>query len=361
MARSGIALGAVVAAVVAFAASPATATTVDPCLARKLGDVGKSLAARAACYARAAARPNAAALAACLEKAARRFAGGVSPEKGQFARLERVWPCVTTGDQAALDAALAAYAAGLDAQVANSGAPSRCDAAKLTCVGRYVTGVTRCHARAALRTGGVNGARGCLDRAERSAAACSASGDTDALATGADRFVAAALCALDPAGTPGCAGVPPTPARTPAPTRSPTPTPAGSATPTPTASATDPAQLCVDTINVHRASIGLPPYARWTAAEACVDAQSLADSQSGVPHSAFGQCGEWAQNECPGWPGPPAQMIGSCLQAMWNEGPGQDFGAHGHYINMTSTTYTRVACGFSVLPNGAVWAAQDFR
>ena len=54
-------------------------------------------------------------------------------------------------------------------------------------------------------------------------------------------------------------------------------------------------------------------------------------------------------------------MIGSCLQAMWNEGPGTNFATHGHYINMTSTTYTKVACGFAVRSNGTVWAAQDFQ
>ena len=54
-------------------------------------------------------------------------------------------------------------------------------------------------------------------------------------------------------------------------------------------------------------------------------------------------------------------MIGNCLQAMWNEGPGSNFATHGHYINMTSHSYTKVACGFAVLANGTVWAAQDFQ
>lgn len=46
---------------------------------------------------------------------------------------------------------------------------------------------------------------------------------------------------------------------------------------------------------------------------------------------------------------------------MWNEGPGSDFQTHGHYINMASTQYTKVACGFAVMPNGSVWAVQDFQ
>jgi hypothetical protein len=63
-----------------------------------------------------------------------------------------------------------------------------------------------------------------------------------------------------------------------------------------------------------------------------------------------------AQNECPGWPGPSNTMIPGCLKAMWGEGPGG-----GHYENMASTRYTKVACGFYVLPNGKVWSVQNFR
>ena len=123
----------------------------------------------------------------------------------------------------------------------------------------------------------------------------------------------------------------------------------------------DAAQLCVDQINVHRATLGLPPYQRWTAAESCGDQQCQSDSQTGQAHGAFGMCGENAQNECPGWPGPPGAMIADCLQMMWDEGPGQDFQTHGHYINMSSTQYTKVACGFYTMPNGDVWAVQDFQ
>ena len=120
-------------------------------------------------------------------------------------------------------------------------------------------------------------------------------------------------------------------------------------------------QLCVDTINNYRTTLGLPPYQRWNAEESCADGQCKSDSQSGTAHGAFGQCSEFAQNECPGWPGPPASMIPQCLQMMWAEGPGADFSKHGHYINMSSTQYTQVACGFYTLSDGSVWAVQDFR
>ncbi len=378
--------------------------TVDPCLSRKVVDVGRSAALRATCYARDAANPDATALALCLDKASHRFSGVAGVSEGQFEKLERFWTCVTVGDQGAFETRLATFAAALDTDVGTAATPSKCDAAKLKCVGKYVAGVATCHGRAALRTGAVddtclvkqalrltNAADGCLDKAEADARACSVIKDAPALEDTADEFVTATLCALDPAGAVGCVATPTptvkpatatpkpptatiaaaTPSRTPTAvatatrtaTRTPTPTRTATRTPTPagTPSSSDPAQICVDNINAKRATVGLPPLARWTTNESCVSAEALQDSQTGVPHSAFGQCGELAQNECPGWPGPADTMIVSCLQAMWNEGPGTDFSTHGHYINMTNPNYTKVACGFAVLSNGTVWAAQDFR
>ncbi len=118
---------------------------------------------------------------------------------------------------------------------------------------------------------------------------------------------------------------------------------------------------CVAAINADRATLGLPPYAEWTAEETCTDGQAQADAASNTPHSAFGMCTESAQNECPGWPGPPDSMITQCLAMMWAEGPGSDFSTHGHYINMSSTSYTMVSCGFYTLSDGSVWATQDFK
>jgi hypothetical protein len=119
-------------------------------------------------------------------------------------------------------------------------------------------------------------------------------------------------------------------------------------------------QLCVDTINMYRATLGLPALARWTEAEDCADAECLSDGMTGMAHGAFGMCGESAQNECPGWPGEPASMITGCLELMWNEGPGEDFQKHGHYINMSNPNYSRVACGFA--PGmGGVWSVQNFQ
>ncbi len=131
---------------------------------------------------------------------------------------------------------------------------------------------------------------------------------------------------------------------------------------TPTTPADDSLQqLCVDTINGYRSTLGLPPYARWESGEACADGQSQDDAASGIPHGAFGECGEWAQNECPGWRGSYEAVLDGCLAMMWAEGPGADFQQHGHYINMSSTQYTQVACGFHTTPGGEVWAIQNFR
>ena len=115
------------------------------------------------------------------------------------------------------------------------------------------------------------------------------------------------------------------------------------------------ADVCVATINQYRATKGLQALARWSATETCADSQAASDGSTKAAHGAFGKCGEVAQNECPGWPGPPATMIPKCLDAMWGEGPGG-----GHYEAMSSRLYTKVSCGFGTAPDGAIWAVQNF-
>ena len=121
------------------------------------------------------------------------------------------------------------------------------------------------------------------------------------------------------------------------------------------------AQHCVDDINLHRATQNLPPYTRWKAAEACSNDEAAKDSVSGQAHGAFGSCGEHAQNECPGWPGTPYSILDGCLQMMWDEGPGDFYGGHGHYINMSSSQYSQVACGFATAADGSIWSVQNFQ
>ncbi len=87
-----------------------------------------------------------------------------------------------------------------------------------------------------------------------------------------------------------------------------------------------------------------------------MDGQAKSDS-TGSAHGAFGKCMEFAQDECPGWPGPAdTTMVTSCLKAMWAEGPGG-----GHYENMKNAKYTQVACGFYTSGAGKVWAVQNFK
>ena len=133
------------------------------------------------------------------------------------------------------------------------------------------------------------------------------------------------------------------------------PGPSGTATATTSTDGTSPAEICVATINQYRASKGLQAYARWSDTETCADSQAKSDGSSSSAHGAFGKCGEVAQNECPGWPGPPATMIPDCLKAMWAEGPGG-----GHYEAMSSRMYTKVSCGFGTAADGSIWAVQNF-
>ena len=153
-------------------------------------------------------------------------------------------------------------------------------------------------------------------------------------------------------------GAAPAPAPAPAPT--PAPAPAPPPTPTPNSAPFEQArQLCVQRTNEYRARVGVAPVARRTDAEACGDAQARSDGAARTAHGAFGQCRERAQNECPGWPGTPEDVVNRCLAMMFAEGPGSG-PSHGHYTNMTDTKYRGVACGITTLPNGQLWVVQNF-
>ncbi|MGE0785089.1 MAG: CAP domain-containing protein [Sandaracinaceae bacterium] len=127
----------------------------------------------------------------------------------------------------------------------------------------------------------------------------------------------------------------------------------------------DVVQDCVNRINQLRAECQcLPPLERWNEGESCGDQQAQYDSEMMRAHGGFSDriCSPSGrgQNECPGW-GSEAQVISGCLQAMWDEGPGEPFSEHGHYINMTNPAHSRVACGFYTTPSGQVWAVQNFQ
>lgn len=130
----------------------------------------------------------------------------------------------------------------------------------------------------------------------------------------------------------------------------------GGAVDPPEATGTTPHEICVETINGYRKTKGLPPYARWSDGEACADSEAESDAETNRPHGAFPRCKEMGQNECPGQPGPPEEMIKKCLALMWAQGPGE-----GHYDMMASTRFKEVSCGFHTTSRGAVWSVQNFR
>lgn len=107
----------------------------------------------------------------------------------------------------------------------------------------------------------------------------------------------------------------------------------------------------------------LPPLERWPEGEDCADQHAQYDYEQDEAHAGIsdGICenGGGSQNECPDY-NPNFDVINFCLQQMWDEGPGEDFQAHGHYINMSSTTVTKVACGLYVTPEGNFWSVQNF-
>ena len=100
------------------------------------------------------------------------------------------------------------------------------------------------------------------------------------------------------------------------------------------------------------------PYARMASQETCSDGESMTDSQTGTAHGAFRTCGEFGQNECPGYSvggGDPIPAMLDCLALMWAEGPGG-----GHHDNMAATRFTQAACGMFVTPSGSLWSVQNF-
>ncbi len=128
-------------------------------------------------------------------------------------------------------------------------------------------------------------------------------------------------------------------------------------------------QDCVDRINQFRAECQcLPPLARWTEAEACADQMAAYDAAADSAHAAFRaelcEPGGTAQNECPGWGSAESivvdqQFFESCIGMMWHE-VDEPAGEQGHYEALSSTRYTRVACGLYDDGNGNVWALQNY-
>ena len=157
-------------------------------------------------------------------------------------------------------------------------------------------------------------------------------------------------------------------------------------------------QVCVDEINMYRATLSLAPLPRATPdRELCSDQGAKKDGDSGDAHGSSGSgnpCVEpgsapWpppfpnfgSQNTCPDWPvggfggatiadglkrclkgmweeGEPPEGVDQCL-AEWQDGDTTCFLTYGHYINMKMADGS-VACGFYKMMNGNYWMNQDF-
>jgi hypothetical protein len=129
-------------------------------------------------------------------------------------------------------------------------------------------------------------------------------------------------------------------------------------------------QDCVNEINQFRWQCQcLPPLERWTEGEACADQMAQYDYETNRPHGGMmaGICepGGSGQCECPGWGSVESITQGtsrmeSCLAMMWHEvdNPGEE---QGHYLAMSSTTFTKVACGYYTAPDGETWAIQNYQ
>jgi hypothetical protein len=145
-------------------------------------------------------------------------------------------------------------------------------------------------------------------------------------------------------------------------------------------------QVCVDEINMYRAMLpSLKPLKRATAAqETCSDSGAQMDGDSGEAHGSAraGLCtkvGLGSEDTCPGWGvggfsgnATITDALKQCLKQMWAEGEPpvsramcvQDlsgcFEKYGHYLNMSDSGVSSVACSFYKMKNGEYWMNQDF-
>ena len=135
---------------------------------------------------------------------------------------------------------------------------------------------------------------------------------------------------------------------------------------------------CLAKINEYRATENLKPLALASEEkQACVDRQSADDLASNVAHGHFGECGEFAQNSGPNfstvWGKSASDVAERYLKMMWEAEKAlvtsgkrdlekeEDFPYIGHYKNMRSASYTKVACGIVLNAEGKKgWFNVDF-
>ncbi|HEX4453015.1 MAG TPA: CAP domain-containing protein [Kofleriaceae bacterium] len=129
---------------------------------------------------------------------------------------------------------------------------------------------------------------------------------------------------------------------------------------------------CVTQTNAYRAMNGKSALTESSALETYAATGAMYDYNAGSAHDHFGmtQGGgiAFAENECPGFDGwniakaggDMTSLMDMCLQAFYDEGPGSDYSAHGHYINMMGA-YGTLGCGiYEDSSNGNVTITQDY-
>ena len=110
---------------------------------------------------------------------------------------------------------------------------------------------------------------------------------------------------------------------------------------------------CVDAINADRATLKLPPYARWNAEESCTDGQAEADFESDDAAQRLREMRRARAGRVPRLARPARHDDHRVPRPDVGRGPRHHFATHGHYINMSSTAYTMVSCGYYVESDGA--------
>jgi len=244
--RSAV-LGAAALAALLTIVMTAGAQGPNKCLAGKNKCVSKKMQGLLKCHNKAE-KKGLALDPACTQKVIDKFDGGAFPAKGCVAKLElkNDGPCVTTGDESALESKVDAFVLdvvqeldpGFPAPILNS-----CSAGKKNCVRKKTAALLKCHEKAVKAgapatvdpvctqkamdkfDGGLNPAKGCFAKLEaKFPGGCLSTGDTAALEAKVDAFVDDVLCELGYTTVPGGCGPPPTPtpSLTPTPTATPT-------------------------------------------------------------------------------------------------------------------------------------------
>lgn len=144
-----------------------------------------------------------------------------------------------------------------------------------------------------------------------------------------------------------------------------------------TAESKDWREECLDIINQYRATEGTKPLTLAPETkQTCTDKQAAADLKSNKAHGHFGDCGEFAQNSGPNinlsWKGTESDIVNYYLKMMWDEKDlitsgkrdpekKEDYSYIGHYLNMSNTKYSSVACGIAKSSDGKTgWLNINF-